>query len=276
MGVSRLCDIVDQVTAHDPGEGPLVNSSASPSRHTLEAKYRRSRILNGILGATAVFLGVVVAAQTLAGTTDSESSGSEVSAAESASAGQPPGGDMEFVRRDADDPRAIGDVDAPVVMTEWIDLRCPYCASFSRDTLPALIEDYVDNGDVRIEFVDVAYFGEQSEDAAVAAQAAANQDKYVEYVTAVFDAAPDSGHADLTRDVLIDFAEEVNVPDMAQFTADLDDPDVRAAAEAETLQAQQLGVTAVPFFVAGQVALSGAQPESTFRDYLDEALVAAE
>lgn len=252
-----------------------MNSSASPSRHTLEAKYRRSRILNGILGATAVFLGVVVAAQTLTNTTDSDTSGSDVSAAESASADQTPGGDMEFVRRDADDPRAIGDIDAPVVMTEWIDLRCPFCASFSRDTLPSLIADYVDTGEIRIEFVDVAYFGEQSEDAAVAAQAAANQDRYVEFITAVYQAAPEKGHADLTRDVLTDFAEQVDVPDMARFEADLDDPAIREEVRLGTQQAQQLGVTAVPFFVAGQTALSGAQPEEMFRDYLDDAVAAS-
>lgn len=240
------------------------------SRHTLEARYRRSRTWNIVLAAVAVFLGVVVIAQTLTG-----GSGTEEQITETAENTQNPGGDMEFVRREADDPRAIGSVDAPVVMTEWIDLRCPYCASFSRDTLPALITDYVDTGKVRIEFVDVAYFGEQSLDGQIAARAAADQDKYVEYVTAVFDAAPEKGHADLTRDVLIDFAEQVDMPDMARFTSDLDDPQLRSTAEAQTLEAQQLGVTAVPFFVAGQTALSGAQPESTFRDYLDDAIAAA-
>lgn len=240
------------------------------SRHTLEARYRRSRTWNIVLAAVAVFLGVVVIAQTLTG-----GSGTEEQITETAENTQNPGGDMEFVRREADDPRAIGSVDAPVVMTEWIDLRCPFCASFSRDTLPALITDYVDTGKVRIEFVDVAYFGEQSLDGQIAARAAADQDKYVEYVTAVFDAAPEKGHPDLTRDVLIDFAEQVDMPDMARFTSDLDDPQLRSTAEAQTLEAQQLGVTAVPFFVAGQTALSGAQPESTFRDYLDDAIAAA-
>ncbi len=240
------------------------------SRHTLEARYRRSRTWNIVLAAVAVFLGVVVIAQTL-----TDGSGTEEQITETAENTQNPGGDMEFVRREADDPRAIGSVDAPVVMTEWIDLRCPFCASFSRDTLPALITDYVDTGKVRIEFVDVAYFGEQSLDGQIAARAAADQDKYVEYVTAVFDAAPEKGHADLTRDVLIDFAEQVDMPDMARFTSDLDDPQLRSTAEAQTLEAQQLGVTAVPFFVAGQTALSGAQPESTFRDYLDDAIAAA-
>ncbi|MDN5723790.1 MAG: DsbA family protein [Corynebacterium sp.] len=241
------------------------------SRHTLEAKYRRSRIWNGVLAAVVVFLGIVLAAQMLPGQSPTAStpgaSGAEQSANE-----QSAGGDMDFVRRDADDPKAIGAVDAPVVLTEWIDLRCPFCASFSRDTLPTLLEEYVNTGRVRIEYTDVAYFGEQSENASVAAQAAANQGKYVDYLTAVFDEAPEKGHADLTRAVLIEFAEKVDMPDIEQFTADLDDPQIRARAEAETRTAQQLGVSAVPFFVAGDTAMSGAQPVASFREYLDDAL----
>src|SRR5699024_1713859 len=162
------------------------------------------------------------------------------------------------------------------VMTEWIDLRCPFCASFARESLPQLIEEYVDTGQVRIEYTDVAYFGEQSEDASVAAQAAANQDKYIDYITAVFDDAPENGHADLTRDILIDYAEQVDVPDMDAFTADLDDPAIREQAQAETMNAQRLGVSAVPFFVAGDTAMSGAQPVDSFRDYLDDAVAKAE
>ena len=253
-----------------------MSSPNTTSRHTLEAQYRRSRILNWVLGAVAAFLAVVVAAQMIAVSSDTQAQPAEQSeTAEAATVDDArAGGDMEFVRRDAQDPKAIGDVDAPVVMTEWIDLRCPFCASFSRDTLPSLITDYVDTGEIRIEFVDVAYFGEQSEDAAVAAQAAANQDRYVEFITAVYEAAPEKGHADLTRDLLTDFAEQVDMPDMTRFGADLDDPAIRDEVRLETQQAQQLGVTAVPFFVAGQTALSGAQPEEMFRDYLDDAVVA--
>ncbi|MGH3351154.1 MAG: DsbA family protein [Nocardioides sp.] len=183
---------------------------------------------------------------------------------------------MDFVRRDADDPMAIGDVDAPVVLSEWIDLRCPFCAVVSRETMPTLMEEYVDAGKVRIEFHDVAYFGEESEDAAVAARAAARQDRFVEFVTAVYDAAPERGHPDLPRNELIDFAEEAGVTDIEKFTADLEDPKLRAEVQASTQSAQQLGVTAVPFFVTGDTALSGAQPTETFRELLDEALAAGE
>ncbi len=249
------------------------------STDLIEAKYRRSRIWTVVLAVLVVFLGIVVVAEILPGQspTSSSSAGPAASSAESSAADGESGGaqEMGFVRRDPDDPMAIGDVDAPVVLTEWIDLRCPFCAAFSRNTLPTLVEEYVDTGQVRIEFVDVAFFGEESEDAAVAARAAANQDKFVEFVTAVYDASPERGHPDLPRDVLIDFADQAGVPDIDRFTADLDDPEIRADAQASTQYSQQIGVTAVPFFFAGDMALSGAQPTATFQEFLDQALAQA-
>ncbi len=252
-----------------------MKSSVSRSADAAEAKRRRSRIWKVVAGVIVAFLAIVVAAQFLPGQSPTSAPSG---ASGSSSADQPAGGaeELEFVRRDAGDPMAIGDVDAPVVMTEWLDLRCPFCAVVSRDTLPTLIEKYVDTGKVRIEFHDVAFFGEKSEDAAVAARAAAKQDKFTEFVTAVYDAAPERGHPDLPRDTLIDFAKKAGVPDIERFAADLDDSGLRADVQASTRSAQQLGVTGVPFFVTGRTALSGAQPTKIFQEFLDQALAQAE
>lgn len=228
-------------------------------------KYRRAKRLNLILGVIVAFLVLVVIAQLLP--RESPSSTAE---------GQSESVEREFVRRDPGDPMAIGDVDAPVVLTQWTDLRCPFCAVFHRETLPVLLEEYVETGRVRIEVYDVAYFGEQSDDAAVAARAAANQGMFMEYTTAIYTAAPESGHADLPREKLIAFAEQVGIPDLQQFEFDLDDPQIRTYAQASTRYAQQLGVTSVPFFVAGDITLSGAQPLDVFRGFLDEALTVVE
>ncbi|WAA65631.1 DsbA family protein [Microbacterium oxydans] len=181
-----------------------------------------------------------------------------------------------IVRRDEGDPAAIGAVDAPVVLVYWTDMRCPFCAVFSRDTLPALLDEYVDGGKVRIEFRDVAFFGEESARASAALEAAGNQGLYVEYLEAVYAVAPESGHPELTREELIAFAEQVGVPDMAAFTTGLDSPAGLAAAAQRTQEAQQLGVTAVPFFLAGDTAMSGAQATDVFRTFLDDALAKAE
>lgn len=198
----------------------------------------------------------------------------QASSGETAPAPQQPSRGLEL--RDPNDPMAIGDVDAPVVMVHWTDMRCPYCALFSRDSLPTIVEEYVNSGEVRIEYRDVAFFGEESQLASVAARAAANQDLFAEYMNAVYAAAPESGHADLPRETLIAFAEEIGVPDMGQFTADLDNPELATAVQQSTVAAQQIGVNSVPFFVVGNQAVSGAQPIDTFRTFLDTALAATE
>lgn len=247
---------------------------AGPARAAtpIETKYQRARRLNVVLGAAAAFLLLVAVAQFLPDQSPTADA-PEANASEQAEGG---GEEFDFVRRDPEDPMAIGAVDAPVVMTEWVDLRCPFCAVVSRETMPTLIDKYVDSEQLRIEFNVVAYFGEQSEDAAVAGQAAAEQDMFMEYMTALFEAAPERGHPDTPRDKLIEFAEEVGIPDMEQFTDDLDSSELRQNVQNNTQHAQQLGVSAVPFFVAGETALSGAQPTSSFEQFIDQALTEAQ
>ena len=46
----------------------------------------------------------------------------------------------------------IGDVDAPVVLTEFSDYLCPFCARYHSSTLPELVKRYVAPGLLRIEF----------------------------------------------------------------------------------------------------------------------------
>lgn len=177
-----------------------------------------------------------------------------------------------FVRRDPNDSMAIGAVDAPVVMTEWMDLRCPYCALFARQTLPLIIEEFVDTGQLRIEFVDVSYFGQQSTEAAVAARAAAEQGLFFEYITEIYSRDEGSGHQDLPREKLIEIAEAVKIPDMKKFEADLDSKELREEVELSTETSHIMGVDSVPFFVIRSVAVSGSQPIEVFREFIQEAV----
>lgn len=252
------------------------------SREALEAKYRSTRRWAIMLAAVAAFLALVVAGQYALSPASNApggcAAGEADGAADAAGDGASADGyeDSPVVRRDPDDPAAYGDVDAPVVLTLWTDLRCPFCAAFQRDTLPTVLSEYVESGKVRLEVVDVVFFGDESEDAAVAATAAGAQGKYAEFVEAVYDAAPESGHPDMPREKLIGFAEKAGIADMERFSADLDDQQLHDEVMAATSQAQQMGVNAVPYFRSGNVVLSGAHPADTFREYLDQMLASAE
>lgn len=240
-------------------------------RHELERRLRRSRSLNILLAAVAVaglVFGGVQWAQS------GGSSGPVVPPAEASETESAPEARQAAAieRRIDGDPMAIGSIDAPIVLSEWVDFRCPYCAVFSRETFPQIVQEYVDAGKVRIEMHDVAYFGEASERAAVAARAAGEQGRYFEFVEAVYAVAPESGHPELPESELIAFAEQVGVPDIGRFTEDLRSGELLSAVRESTANAQRLGVSGVPFFAVNGQALSGAQPIETFRQFIDQQL----
>ncbi|MBB6099663.1 protein-disulfide isomerase [Deinobacterium chartae] len=232
---------------------------------------RRKRLKFIVLTVIVVFLVLVVIAQWLP-----KSPLAAEAPAASTGAGQHRANELPVVRRAHNDPMAIGDVNAPVVLVLWTDFRCPFCAVFNRQTLPTLIQEYVDTGRVRIEVHDVTFFGQYSQDAAVAAHAAGEQGRFFEFMAAVYAEAPEGGHPDFPRDTLIAFARKAGVPDIQRFTADLDRPALVQAVQDNTATAQALGVNSVPFFVAGNIALAGAQPMEVFRSFLEEALKKAE
>lgn len=242
-----------------------------PRTDALDTQRRKRQRLMVIIVAVCVFAGVVLVGQFAMNSTPSPAGGERTSSAPADHSHDSP-----VVRRDANDPKAIGDVNAPVVLVQWTDLRCPFCASFHRDTLPTIIDEYVETGKVRIEYYDVAYFGDQSVDAAVAARAAGNQGRFEQYLDAVYADAPERAHPDLSREDLIAFAQTAGVPDIEAFTDDLDSDELKSEVTTDTATAQSQGVSAVPFFVAGDMALSGAQPIGVFRQFLDQAISEAE
>ncbi|MGZ0153559.1 DsbA family protein [Kribbella sp. WER1] len=182
--------------------------------------------------------------------------------------------DPGLAHRKAGDPLALGDPEAPVAIVEYADFRCPFCAQFTRETLPTLVKQYIDKGLVRYEFRDLPLFGEESLQGAIAGRAAGRQGKFWEYLEAVHKAAPAKGHPPLPRAKLIAFAKQAGVPDQARFERDLADKSLRTAVESDASLAQQFGLNTVPFFAIDNVAVSGAQPVSVFQQVIEQRLKA--
>lgn len=194
----------------------------------------------------------------------------------SAQAGQPAMGPLgDLSRRQEGDPLALGRIDAPVVMTIFSDYRCPFCAKFSRETEQLLIDEYVDDGRLRLEWRDYPIFGAESTVAANAGRAAAMQGLFWEYNRAIFADSPERAKADLPEDTLIGYAEEVGIPDMAKFRADMISPEVAAAVSRDLEVGSLLGVPSTPAFVVNGYPIMGAQPVAQFRARIDQALAAA-
>jgi protein-disulfide isomerase len=51
-----------------------------------------------------------------------------------------------------DDDRILGETDAPVTIIEYSSLTCPHCASFHKETLPQVKENWIETGQARLVY----------------------------------------------------------------------------------------------------------------------------
>ncbi|WP_107772252.1 DsbA family protein [Nocardioides sediminis] len=191
-------------------------------------------------------------------------------AAPEAASTAPPETWEQLVRRDADDPMALGDVDAPVVMLAYSEFQCPFCGKFARDAEPTLVEKYVEDGTLRIEWRDFPYLGPESSVAARGGRAAAAQDRFWEFEEAMYadQLPPNSGNLD--EDYLASVAEDIGL-DVDQFRQDMASPEIERAVEKDFSEGQAIGVTGTPAFVINGVPVIGAQPTEVFEQTIEKA-----
>ena len=176
-------------------------------------------------------------------------------------------------RRDPDDLLATGPVDAPVTLVVFSDYQCKYCAKWSHETLPLMME-HVESGDLRIEWRDVNVFGPASERAARASYAAALQGQFWEYHEVLFAGGEKRSEADLSDGALTDLAGGLGL-DVEKFATDLTAPETTEQIEANAQLGLDLGAYSTPSFLLGGEPIVGAQPSQAFLDAFDRALAAA-
>lgn len=165
-------------------------------------------------------------------------------------------------RLDPDDPMAVGDVDADVVVQVYYDFRCGYCAQAATQTEPQM-QHYVDDGTVRIEYHNLAILGDESVLLAQGSVAAANQGKFLEYHSYIYDHQVAGSPVEATEDALVAVAKEIGVADLDQFRTDMTSEAAVAAVADGRTTAQNLGITGTPAFIVGYSYLPGFVPIET-------------
>ena len=212
----------------------------------------------------ALALGVVL----LQGGDDEEDA--PVAGAPATASAAPPESWEQLVRREPGDPMALGEPDAPVVMVAYSEFQCPFCGKFARDTEPVLVEKFVEDGTLRIEWRDFPYLGEESTVAARGGRAAAAQGRFWEFEQAMYadQLPPNSG--DLDEDHLVSVAEDIGL-DTDRFREDLDSPEADRAVQDDFAEGQAIGVTGTPAFVINGVPVIGAQPTEVFEQTIERA-----
>lgn len=142
----------------------------------------------------------------------------------------------------------LGDAKAPVTLIEFGDLKCPVCASFSEEVIPAVIESKVRSGEARVEFRSFTIIDDQSETAGAAALAAGEQGRGWNFIEIFYrnQGVETDPYAD--DEFLTAVARAAGVMDIARWNRERESARLLGEVEATSEEAPQLGFTGTPSF----------------------------
>jgi len=181
----------------------------------------------------------------------------------------------EFISRPNVSDNAMGDPDAPVVIEEFADFGCGYCADFAEGTGKLITETYITNGQVYFisRSVGSMLTPTPSPRLAEAAYCAGDQGKYWEFHDLVYanQTAIYSGPNVPIDRYLQAFGEELSL-DMDAFDACLDERKYQDRTQQDQLDAVQSGVKSTPSFLINGRLVVGNRPTSEFQSLIEAAL----
>ncbi len=187
---------------------------------------------------------------------------------------------------DLDGKPIMGAPDAPLEIYYWTDFQCPFCEQFERETLPDLVRNHVEPGDVRIVLIALPYFGADSVTAAVASKCVWEQVRddepsaYWDWHAAVFEEQDEKNSGWASAENLLAYTRSVDAVDADALESCLEDrrPELEDTIETDADRATERGVSGTPTFVVfdpdaeAAGSLVGAQPPERF----DEAIARIE
>ena len=186
----------------------------------------------------------------------------------------------EPIKISADNDPIIGDPNAPITIIEFSDFQCPFCARFNTQTLPAILDEYIEQGKVKLVFRDfpIQSIHPNALPASVAAECANDQGNFKGMHDILFEKQNEWNRLE-TVDALSLFSQYASEMQLEQETFDScltsgkHIPEIRNDLD----DGRDYGVSGTPgFFVGndqiGYVELKGAQPFESFKKIIDAQL----
>lgn len=201
----------------------------------------RTRLLAAILAAAAIALGLVLASQLSA-----RGGGSALQTAAAAPRPNP------LLSGIAQRGSTLGSPRAPVVMVEYADLQCPYCAEFANSALPALVREYVRSGKVQLVFRGLAFIGPDSRTALRAAVAAGRQNRLWHMVGLLYRSQGRENSGWVSERLLRKLGGAIHGLDVGRMLSERDSDAVSAALSDAAQRADAAGVRSTPSFELGR------------------------
>lgn len=218
-------------------------------------------ILAGVIIAVAVFL-------TNRNNTDTVDTGDTENVAGEETTN--PESDSEFASASvsiADTP-FIGNGDAKVAIVEFNEYKCSFCLRHKDETLPSIVEEYVDTGEILYVFKEFPIYGESAANAAKCVYHISGIDAYRDFHDGAFNYE--------NEDDIYDIVSGLDV-DQGEFGTCYSSNEYQDEVESDLEQGQNAGVQGTPGFVIGTVEdgqvtgvlVPGAYPFETFSDLIE-------
>jgi protein-disulfide isomerase len=210
------------------------------ARQAREAAEHSSSRRRGLIRIAALAgLALVVVAVAIAAGTDRDTDAGTAAAAPDA------GRVFEGIAQDG---IALGSPDAPAVLTEFADLQCPFCATYARDVLPAVVDRYVRSGRLRLELRVLSFLGEDSVRAGAMAAAAADQDRLWSFTDGFYRSQGNENSGYATDDFLRGIGEATPGLDVERAFAQRDEPRALQMLADADAAAGKAGANSTPAF----------------------------
>jgi len=167
----------------------------------------------------------------------------------------------------------FGSVSAPITIIEFGDYQCHQCYNWFHNTKDLVVKNYIETGKANLVFVDLAFLGHDSPNAAAATYCAEEQGKYWEFHNLLYISQEgiDTGWANSER--LKAFAFSLGL-DMKLFDSCVDSGKFNKRVQYNINEAKKQGASATPTFIivnsnGQQQKLVGSQPYAVFKDVID-------
>ena len=174
----------------------------------------------------------------------------------------------------------IGNTDAGITIIEFSDFQCPFCARFHVQTLPTIMDEYINKGTVKLVFRDfpIQSIHPNALPASVAAECANEQKKFKEMHDVLFEKQNKWSNQNIesVMNTFSQYASDLGLEEKA-FDSCLKNGKYIEEIQKDLDDGRTYGISGTPGFFIGNdqigfIELKGAQPFENFKKVIDNQL----
>ena len=174
----------------------------------------------------------------------------------------------------------IGNPDAPITIIEFSDFQCPFCAKFHMQTLPTIMDEYINKGTVKLVFRDfpIQSIHPNAVPASIAAECANEQGEFEQMYHMLFEKQKEWSNLETAYAITAfnQYASELQLNE-EKFDSCIKNVKYIEEVQKDLNEGRTYGVTGTPGFFIGNekigfVELKGAQPFESFKKVINSQL----